>query len=81
MEELDEEARLDGGAAGEVQAEQVVTLLLKKIVVMHETRKVCFSQGIRRWERGREGPAREQSECEGRPGSSQCSAETKMDLY
>ena len=30
MEELDEEARLDGGAAGEVQAEQVVTLLLKK---------------------------------------------------
>ena len=30
VEELDEEARLDGGAAGEVEAEQVVTLLLKR---------------------------------------------------
>ena len=30
MEELDEEAWLDGGAAGEVKAEQVVTLLLKR---------------------------------------------------
>ena len=29
VEELDEETRLDGGAAGEVKAEQVVTLLLK----------------------------------------------------
>ena len=30
MEELDEEARLDGRAAGEVKAEQVMTLFLKK---------------------------------------------------
>ena len=29
VEELDEETRLDGGAEGEVKAEQVVTLLLK----------------------------------------------------
>ena len=76
MEELDEEARLDGGAAGEVQAEQVVTLLLKNKESMF-----FLLQGIKRCKRGREGPAREQSECEGRPGSSQCSAETKMDLY
>ena len=35
MEELDEEARLDGRAEGEVEAEQVVTLLLKGFVMIY----------------------------------------------
>ena len=42
MEELDEEARLDGGAAGEVKAEQVMTLFLKKMVRICKTRKASF---------------------------------------
>ena len=44
MEKLDEEARLDGRAEGEVEAEQVVTLLLIRVCddLWAKTRKVCF---------------------------------------
>ena len=47
VEELDEEARLDGGAAGEVEAEQVVTLLLKRSRDA-QNKESIFSQGKRR---------------------------------